>query len=65
MGGVLVTARLVAVGQKKAAYPTLFAQYSIGEPDWEPLPSGEVPELDPSDFRKQRIEDELAGGTDL
>lgn len=57
--------RLVAVGQKRSTGPTLYAQYAIGEPEWSPVPSGDTPELDPSDYRKQRIEDELAWGTDL
>lgn len=60
-----MTARLVAVGQKRPTGPTLYTQYAIGEPLWSPLPSGDEPELDHDLMRKQRIEDELAWGADL
>jgi len=62
-----MTARLVAVGQKRTTGPTLYAQYAIGEPEWEPVPSHDfkVWEPDPSDYRKQQAEDYAAWGMDL
>jgi hypothetical protein len=57
-----MTARLVAVGGKRAPFHTRHIQYGIGDPLWSPVPSHdfEVGEPDPSDYRKQQIETRLA-----
>lgn len=60
-----MTRRLVAVGEKRPTGPTLFTQYAISDPAWDPVKSGEVHEPDPSDYRKQQIEEALARGEDL
>ena len=55
-----MTARLVAVGRKFPEYATKHFTYAIEDPAWSPQKSGELVEPDPSDYRKQQIEDRLA-----
>lgn len=60
-----MSARLVAVGHVRAPYPTLDVRYALSDPAWKPVPSHDfevgTPEPDPSDWRKQQIESEIAG----
>lgn len=64
VGGVPVSARLVALGRVKPG-ESRRVRYAITDELWAPEPSGDVPEVDPSDWRKQQVEDELAWGGEL
>lgn len=63
-----MTRRLVGVGRKHAAYPTLNVridnQYAGSSPAWEPrsAPREKFQKPDADLIRKQRIEDAIARG---
>jgi hypothetical protein len=48
--------RLVAVGRKKAAHPTITVQYATGDALWTPQASPGEPEIDHDLIRKMAIE---------
>lgn len=60
-----MTTRLVAVGHVKPEHGTLTVQFAGSDPWWVPLSSGDETEIDPSDYRKQQIEDDIAWGAEL
>lgn len=61
-----MTARLVAVGRKYPEAGTVHVQYATSEPLWESQRALDLnTEPDPSDYRKQQIEDEIAWGEAL
>jgi hypothetical protein len=53
------------VGHVKPEHGTLTVQFAGSDPWWVPLSSGDETEIDPSDYRKQQIEDDIAWGAEL
>lgn len=62
-----MTARLVAVGRKFPEAGTVHVQYATSDPVWESQRAIDesLGEPDPSDFRKQQIEEHIAWGNNI